>query len=96
MRGIKNTQGKWKMKQSGEIKNKVLTFADGKDEITIFKQEGCIQLSYIVYGGGTSGNDYPESLQEIRENLDIIAEMYELEIPKFKKSYLDKLVEAEF
>jgi hypothetical protein len=96
MRDIKNTKGKWKMEQSGEIKNKVLTFADGKDEITIFKQEGYIQLSYIVYNGATSGSDYPESLQEIRENLDIIAKMYDLKIPKFKKSYLDKLVEAEF
>lgn len=96
MRGIKNTHGKWKMKQSGEIKNKVLTFADGEDEITIFKQEGEIQLSYIVYGGGTSGNDFPETLQEIRENLKSISKMYDLEIPKFKKAYLEKLVEAEF
>ena len=96
MGAIKNTNGKWKMKKSREIKNKILTFGDGRDEVSIFKQEGEVQLSYVVYGGGTSGNDYPETLQEIRDNLKSLSKMYDLKIPKFKKSFLKKLVEAKF
>jgi len=96
MSKIKNTNGKWKMKKAHDTNNKLLTFGNGEDEFSVFKQEGVIQLSYVIFGGGTSGNDYPETLQEIRDNLKSMSKMYDVKIPKFKKSYLKKLVEADF
>lgn len=89
---------KWKLKKDkgSDIANKIFICKNKKyDEVMmVFRQEGELQLFFS--NGGSSGNDYPDDLDDLNRNIERLNEYEDMEMPPFPAELYELIPEAVF